>query len=247
MYELQNLPSDGVKWKPAKIDFPGYEEYRIAAGEIAEFINNIELTTDNVKEVKKVLADARKVTDGLNRERINIKKAISTEYKDFESMVNSLIAIIDNADAKLRDKVRGIEEAEREAKREKIIDIWNKRVKHYRIDQYFPDAYSLWLTPQHLNKSMSMKNVEADMTEWLEDTERAFETLDGMDDEYTVEYLNCWDLGTAIKAVNEREHRRELISGDDDESVMQILIRGEKDITLTKLLLKENCINYEVL
>ena len=248
MFEIQKLPEDGVKFAPAKIEFAGYEQYKKMAEDIADYIRGIELTEDNVKDVKKVLADARKVTDGLNRERINIKNTINSDYKVFEGKVKELIGIIDEADGALRSKVKEIEEAEREAKKEEIIDLWYKRVTHYRINSYFTKAYEIWMTPQHLNKSMSMKAVEADMVEWLEETERAFETLDGMDDEYLVEYINCWDLSTAIKAVNERNKRREIISKDEEaEAVAHFLIRGDKDIKLAKMILKENGINFEVI
>lgn len=251
MYEIQNLPSDGVKWEPAKIEFTGFEEYKQIAVDIADYIDTIDLTPENVKDVKKVLADARKVTDGLNRRRIDIKKDIASEYKVFEGEVNELIKVIDAADSRLRNKVRDLEEAEREAKKKQIKEIWDKRVIRYRINEYFPDAFGLWITPQHLNKSMSMKAVEASMTDWLEDTEKAFETLDGMDDEYTVEYLSCWDLATAIQNVNEREERRELVSSNTDEDETEpfvlITVKGEKDIKLAKYLLEENCINFEVL
>lgn len=248
MFEMTTLPEDGVKFAPARIDFDGYEQYKEMAADIAEYINGIELTEDNVKDVKKVLADARKVTDGLNRERINIQKAINSDYKEFKGKVDELIGIIDEADSALRDKVRVLEEAEREAKKEAIIELWYKRVVHYRIYNYFTKAYELWMTPQHLNKSMSMKAVEADMTEWLEQTERDFETLEGMDDEYLVEYLNTFDLGTAIKVVNERNKRREVVhENEEGERTMRFIVRGDKDIKLTEMILKENGINFEVI
>lgn len=249
MHDIQLMPDGGVVYAPAKIDFPGFEEYKLAASEIAEYINGIELTQDNVKEVKKVLADARKVTDGLNKRRIEIKKAINSEYSEFEVMVKDLCTIIDDADHKLRDKVKVIEEAEREEKKKKILELWNKRVTHYTINNYFPDAWELWLNPVHLNKSVSMKSVEADMTDWLEETEGAFNVLSGMDDEYTVEYIGCLDLKTAIQNVNDRRKIKELFSLDEEEDTEKahFIIRGEKNITLTKLLLKDNGIDFEII
>lgn len=249
MHDIQLLPEGGVVYAPAKIDFPGFEEYKVAATEIAEYIGEIELTQDNVKEVKKVLADARKVTDGLNKRRIEIKKLVNSEYQEFEKKVRELCSIIDEADQELRGKVREIEEAEREEKKANIIALWNKRAPHYKISEYFPDAWELWLTPQHLNKSVSMKHVEEDMTEWLEETEGAFNVLSGMDDEYTVEYIGCLDLKTAIQNVNDRKKIKAMFESDDEDEddTAHFIIRGEKNITLTKLLLKDNGINFEII
>ena len=246
--DLIKLPADGVAWTRPTITFQGYKNCEAAATQIAEYISNIELTKDNVKDVKKVLADARKVTNGLNRKRIDIKNDILDEYKGFEDKVKALVGIIDEADAKLRDKVKEIEEEEREEKKQEIFELWEKRVSHYRVNDYVPEAFDLWLTPQHLNKSTSMKTIEADMTEWLQETETAFETLDGMDDEYTVEYIGCLNLPLAIQAVNERRDIRKRVETDEEqETVLHFIVKGEKDITLTKLLLEQNGIDYEVI
>ena len=247
MFEIQSLPENGVLWSPAKIDFPGYEDYKAMAYDIAKYINEVELTEDNLKEVKQTLADARKVTEGLNRRRIDIKKEINSEYSEFEKAIKELCGIIDDADQKLRDKVRKVEEAEREAKRDEIIKIWNKRVIHYRINDFFAEAWEMWLTPQHLNKSTSMKSIETDMVEWLEETEAAFNVLDNMEPEYTAEYLSCFNLAEAIKRVNNRNDMVDLARvTQDGQNIAHFIVKGEKDIKLAELLLKQNGINFEI-
>lgn len=240
------LKENDVRYLPAQIDFPGYAECMAQAEEIAQYIDNIELTEDNIKEAKKVLADARKVTDGLTRRRIDIKKEIDAGYKSFEAQIKAVIDVIANADRSLRGKVTAMEEAERERKKAEILDLWNKRVIHYTINTYLPEAWKMWLTPHHLNKSMSMKNVEKDMVEWLEDTEAAFNSLGGMDDEYTVEYINTLDLAAAIRNVNARNAVKEQIRQADEEESATFIIYGEKNIKLTKLLLKDNGIKFEI-
>lgn len=234
-----------VVFQKAPITFPAFDYYRQQATKMAEYINSIALTEDNVKEVKKDLASARKITDELNKRRIAIKKTILEDFDIFENEVKELSGIISEAENSLREKVKELEENERREKEECIFEIWNKRASLYQIHDLLPDAFHEWLTPQHLNKSVSLKKVESDMTEWLEKTEREITTLRSLGNEYLVEYLGSLDMSGAIEAVNRRNEIRETLNeAEDDEHTATFIITGEKEIKLTELLLKENNIEF---
>lgn len=250
MSELWDPSMPDVSYQTAPVKFPAFEYYKQQAQKAAEYINSIVLTDNNVKDVKKDLAAARKLTDGLDQKRIQIKNAILADYVEFESQVKELQAIVKDAESSLRSKVKELEERERENKKAQILDIWNKRYPMYQISEMLAvnDTFERWLTPQHLNKSTSMKSVEKEMTEWLENRDKDIESLRSMDDEYLVEYLGCLDLPAAISAVNSRNEIRSEIHKDSlndyAEPIAKFIITGEKDIKLTELLLKENGIDY---
>ena len=246
-FDIWDKSKPDVSYQSASVTFPAYEFYMTQAHLIADQINNTEVTEGNVQEVKKLLADARKVSDGLNKRRIEIKKELLKEYNLFEDQVKSLSEVIDEADSALRAKLRVLEEAEREKKLETIQELWNKRVTTYQIADLAPNAFTVWLDARFLNKSTSMKAVETNMVEWLEDSEKAINTLRSMDDEYLVEYLGCFDLAAAIANVNNRNEMRSRVSNTKDEDTEDkaiFIVYGKKDIKLTESLLNENEIEY---
>lgn len=251
MNQLWDPSQPDVTCNKALVKFPAFEHYKQQAQQIARYINSIVLTDDNVKDVKKDLAAARKVTDGLDKKRIQIKNAILEEYVGFESQVKELQGIIKEAESTLRTKVREMEEEERQAKKVQIREIWDKRYPLYEISQYLTpdDAFRSWLTPQHLNKSTSIKSIEKEMVEWLEATDKDVSTVKSMGDDYLIEYIGCLNLPDAISAVNLRnEIKMEIEQGEYEEITSEttatFIITGEKNIKLTELLLKDNDIEY---
>lgn len=249
MEELRNNNMPDVSFATAPVKFQMFEHYKAQAQQIADYINGITLTDDNVKEVKADLASARKIVDGLDRRRIDIRKFILSDYMKFEDQVKELQSIIKDAEGGLRLKLREMEEKERTDKKETVFVIWCKRFQYYRLSEYAtPESiFDRWLTPQHLNKSVSMKAVEKDMVEWLEKTDKDMIALDGMDDEYRVEYLGCLDLAQSIEAVDNRNGIREQVEAVESESIpaASFIVKGEKDIKLARMLLKENDIEFE--
>ena len=171
-----------ITYSLGQISFPNYEEVIQWAKEVAETLNNTELREDNVKDVKASLAAARKVVDGINARRIEVKKALLTPYDTLEAQVKVITNIINEADGVLRDKVRAMEEAERDAKRETLKGIWDLRIPLYTFTDYIPDPFDRWVTPQHLNKTTSIKKCEDDMTAWMEQREQDIATIKRLPD-----------------------------------------------------------------
>lgn len=240
-----------VTYDVARVDFPAYEEYKEKAYAVAEYIYNMEATPENIKETKATLANARKLTDRLNRVRIDMKKAILQNYTTFEAQVKEIAGIIDDADKELRAKVRDLDEAEREEKKKEIYEIWLKRVPDYDYDlmeTVFPNAFERWLTPKHLNKSTSMKQVEADMTEWIRKTLDDIYAAKEMGDEYVEAYSWTEDLAKAIAEVHRREDALDALHGltdpDEEEASQTFVVYGWDDISKAEDLLRRNEIKF---
>lgn len=242
---MNELILDGdIQFRPAEIQFPRFEELKTHALELAGRIAVVEVTEENVKAVKKDLAQVRKLTTELNNRRKLIKAEILKDYSTFESQIKEIDGIISEAEEVVREQVRTIDEAERDRKHDAIREIWDKRIGQYSISAY-GDYFERWLQPSHLNKTASMKSVEDDMVRWLEDRQRDIFTLQSMDDEYLVEYIDSLDLASAIAAVNHRHEIRSVMNEDEEsEETATFIITGKKDIKLTESLLTENEIEY---
>lgn len=243
MDELLNIEGL-VRYRPARVIFSQYEDMKKDALRMADLIRQVEVTEENIKDIKKDLAKVRKGVTELNNNRKMIKTEILRDYNIFESQIKEIDGIISEAESFVRDQVKAIETAERERKHDVIREIWDKRIDQYTISNY-GDYFEIWLLPSHLNKTTSMKAVEEDMVEWLEARQRDIEVLIPMGSEYVAEYLTSMDMATAIQAVNKRKEIRNIVEEDEDEEATAVfVITGEKDIRLTESLLKENKIEY---
>ena len=208
---IRDEQTPDVQYQVAKVTFDSFSEYKEKCLLIAEHIRNTEVTEDNLPEVKKELAAARKITDELNSRKVQIKKIILADYTVFEGEVKELKGIIDSAESELRVKVNDLEDKARDQKKADIKAIFDKRIGQYQIGTLIPDAFDRWWHEDLANKSKSMKAVEAVMVDWLEGTEKDITTLRGMDQEILVEYLDTLDLAAAIQIVNARKARRQAV------------------------------------
>lgn len=237
-----------ITYSLGQISFPNYEEVIQWAKEVAETLNATELREDNVKDVKASLAAARKVVDGINARRIEVKKALLTPYDTLEAQVKVITNIINEADGVLRDKVRAMEEAERDAKRETLKGIWDLRIPLYTFTDYIPDPFDRWVTPQHLNKTTSLKKCEDDMAAWMEQREQDITTIKRLPDstQILISYASCLDLTRAIQVGQEQAKREREVTTSNPAGLLvaTFVITGEKDIQLAELLFKTNNIDY---
>ena len=240
------VKQNDILYKAGEIQFPAFENYKRAAEEIAEYIRSVELTEDNTKEVKKVLASARKVADGLSKKRIEIKKTVLSPYNDFERQTKIITAIIAEAESSLRTKLNAIEEAERQRKQKEIEELFYKRAGLYKIGSLLHDGgFSFFWNPSFANKTAKTSIVEKQIVDFLERTEQEIETLNRMGNDYLAEYLSCLNVTAAISAVENRREMREKVELQGGEQVARFVIKGEQNIKLARLVLKENNIKYQ--
>lgn len=255
MNDLNNLEiiekQNDVTYEVPQVNFPAYEEYKEKAYAVAEYIYNMEATEENIKETKKTLAKARKLTDRLNQARVNMKKEILKNYNVFEGQVKEIIGIIDDADKEVRAKVKDMEEAERQRKKEAIHELWLKRIPAYDYDllnTVLPNAFDRWLTPKHLNKGTSMKSIETEMTAWIQKTLTDIYTLKDMGDDYLEAYSYTGDMAAAIKQVRQREDFLDTMHGLKDEDVEEpsqtFIVYGWDNISKAEDLLRRNEIKF---
>ena len=239
-----------VLYTPGTVIFPEFEDYVGKAKAIAEILDSTELTEDNITQVKKTLANARKVVTALDTRRKEVKSAILEPYSVLEKQVKIITGIINEADDKLRAKVKEMEEVEREEKRLLLKEMWDKREPLYKFPAYFSDPFSLWLTPQHLNKTTPVSKCEESMVAWMEQRERDVATILSMPGAgYIMDaYSNSVDLSSAIMEGNARRKRveevREKVPDTVEESVTLFYVTGSKDAQLAELLFRNNNINY---
>lgn len=242
---------ESIKVGEGYVLFPAYKGLKSQAEQVAQMIREMEVSEESIKEAKKLLAEANKSVKALEDTRISIKKQILAPYDTFEAQVKEITGIVKEAEQEVRGKVRELEELERDRKEDELRDIWDLRFRPYAIKLSFL-TFEDWLTPQHLNKTVSLKKAEEEMAQWLEAKSRDVMVMMGM--EYGIdilsEYKSCLDLGLAVATVKQRVQQREEIKRviptvEQGIPVTIFIVEDPKDATLTEMLLKQNNINYK--
>lgn len=227
------------------VEFPGFEAYRTRCQAIADYIGSIELTDENEKAVKKDLADARKAIKALEDRRKEIKKEVLKYYDAFADQIKELTGIIDGADKVLRAQVNAREEARRAEKEDQLAEMFERRSWAYSFTDVVPDAFVSWVTPQHLNKSMSIGKCETDMTGWMEARQADYDTVLSMNDsDVLTEWVGCLDLAKAIQRATERRKTAERVQAHTQPETATFRVTGRASIELAKKLFTENGINF---
>lgn len=251
--EYLTFKEDQLLVDVGKIEFYQYETLLNQALEVAEKVKSIEVTSENIKESKKIIASVNKAIKELNTRRIAIKKEIMKPYDSFAKQIKDIENIVSEADEIVRNQIRNLEEAEREEKRKEIEDIWNKRINQYEYAKL--TTFNDFIENKHLNKTYSMKKVEEDMVQTLEKYEKDIKLLSDMQDskELINSYLDVKDVSTVLELKKEKENRiqeQNNILKDQRLNVKKayyIKINNSKDCKLATLLLKENGIEFEII
>lgn len=212
-----NYPN--ISYKPGEITFNDFDRYLAACKEVAEIVSETEVNESSVKTAKKIVAEAHKVADKLNEQRKAVKRELMAPVKAFEDQVKVLTTIIDDAERDVRIQIRALDEKERDEKKKAIKELWSKRIELYDV-KHFDNAFESWLEPKHLNKSVSMKAVEDDMTAWLEKTQADLDVINLMDakSEILPFYGTCFNL-TASLASLEAKKQREKAAKEAEEAM----------------------------
>jgi hypothetical protein len=242
-----------IKVIQGSISFPEFANIKQQALQLAEDITTVEVTDENLKQSKKLLAAVNKRCKELDDERIRIKKVMLEPYTDFESQVKEIVGIVKEADAEVRQQVKHLEEMERQEKKDVLLDIFNQRKALYTLGDLI--SYDDFLQPRHLNKSISVEKVEEEMVEFLERTEKDVKVLQRMPDlkDHVAAYLQSYDLALAMTQVQGEKERKQKIEASKaaakvkpDSFAKTFTVFDEKDFLLVEMYMKNNKIKFKM-
>ena len=252
MNDLQ-ITEKSIKVRTGTVVFTDYERIKAEATDLAELISSTEVSEENIKLTKKMLASLNKSVEELESKRIAIKKAILTQYNVFEGQIKDIVKIVKDADTVVRQQVRDLEEIEREAKRDEIGVMWDQRIQHYTFKDIL--SFEDFLESSDLNKSVPLSKVEARMAAWLDERDKDITAIGTLPDNSAimVEYVSSRNLAQSMQIVTARKEQESRIAAvissqheaEETEKTYMFIITNEKDAILTEMLLKENKINYK--
>jgi hypothetical protein len=244
---------EAIVVKQGLVQFNEYDNLKQQALLLAEKIAEVEVTEDNVKHSKKLLAAVNKRLKELEDKRISIKKHMLEPYQEFETQVKDIVGIVKEADAKVREQVKYLEEFERLEKEEAVKTIFEKRLQMYNFKNLF--SFDDFVKPKHLNKTATIAAVEAEMVNWLEKIEQDLRVIETMADAEAIlnAYCDCLDLATAINKVNKEKEQLERIKlakaikeNTTIQKVYVVHLYDKKDLKLVEMFMKEANVKYKL-
>lgn len=258
-YDLAIGGSFELEVNKAEIKWDGYEALLEEAETLAQAINDLEVTDDNVKASKKLLAEVRKKTNQLATIRKDVKNSILESFVSFEQQVKDIESVVQEAENLQRAKVRALDEEARERKAQQVAEIWDKRIEMYSFADLID--FNNFLQPTHLNKGTTLNKVEEQMVEFFTQIDTDLDAISSLPNGETIasEYFNNGlNLQQAMKKVNFIEATKKrveivmpvkVVEPEPEpvkiiSSTASFVIEGAEMIQLAQALLDTNKIKY---
>lgn len=172
---------------------------------------------DTIKEVKAARAELNKMKDELEAKRISVKNMVLKPYDDFEKVYKEYITEpFAKADKELKEKISNVENAQKEAKKEKILEYFKEYQESLNID--FVEFEQVGV---NVTLSASEKSLKDQVKNYLDKVARDLEVINTQEykNEILVEYKNSLDLSTAITSVTTRHQELERIKAKNEVEV----------------------------
>ena len=241
--------SKGLVVDPGTIVFPEYKRIKEGAIKLSKEISKLEVTENNAKTAKKLVAAVRKEVTNLNTERIKIKKQMNEPYDEFANQIKEIDNIVSDAEQIVRNQLKELEEQTRENKEKEIKELFERRVKLYDFSEMF--NYKNFIEPRHLNKSISLNKVEEEMTIWLEKVNDSIQAIANLEHsaEILVEYQSTLDFVKAVNIVNERYQKisevKKSSSINTKSAEIHYILEDKKDAKLLEMFMETQNIKYK--
>lgn len=177
------------------------------------------VTTDTVADAKKTRANIRKVGDSIDSQRKAIKKEWMKPYEEYEAKCKELTGIVSEAVTNIDKQIKEMENAEKQAKRQRLESFFNINSDDIRDYLSFDDIFdSKWLNATYVETDAA--NI---ITAKVEETRESLAAIRSMNSPYEAamlrEYSKSHNLAYALgegkhlenlqKAEEERRKREE--------------------------------------
>ena len=198
------ISQEDIKVEVGTIKFDGFPTLRLSVERLVEKMKTVEVTEENVKESKQLVARVRKEVDALNDERKRVERFYLSPLDDFKRGIKEVGDLIKEAEESVRSQVRTLDEIERETKYQDVQMLFGLRVKAYDLKGMFD--FTDFYRREFTNKTYPLSTVESEMVEWLGKIESDLNFLSEQPEAAKVlaEYKDTKDVALAIKCVEEQ-------------------------------------------
>lgn len=229
-----------INFTEGSFEIVGFDNLKYKIDKIGDFLRSIEVTQENIKDAKKLVARVRKAFNEIDTQRKEIYKVYLLPYKKYADQVKEIDTLTKKCEYFIREQINELEEIERDNKEKQIRTIFKKRLRPYTHSGLFD--FERFLNPSYLNKSYSIKKIEQEMVNWMEQKESDINAIIDFCDKLSYDtaqaidfYLDKDDLGKTLSYLDEKQKKTEKISG-----ILKQPSRKEKKILCVDIRIKKD-------
>lgn len=174
------------------------------------------VTEDSIGDAKKTLAQLRKLKDGINAQKIAVKREWMKPYTEYEDKAKQLMSRVEAGISNIDGQVKDYDSRRKEQKLQDLKDFFDQEASRYRVEEYLD--WNLIRNPKWANASFSVEDAENEISCIITRTAGDVDYITGMESPFTaamlIEYRRSRDLRAALsvenrlKAVQEAEERK---------------------------------------
>ena len=182
---------------------------------------NMVVTEEGLSDAKKTRADIRKVGESIDSQRKAVKKEWMRPYESFEAKVKELTGIVNEAVSNIDSQIKEMENAEKEAKRQRLWELFTSSSADIREYVQFEDIFD----KKWLNATFAETDAANSIVQQLEDIRDGLDAIRGMNSPYESamlsEYAKSHNLAKAmaegkrlesIQKIEEERKAREVVA-----------------------------------
>ena len=182
------------------------------------------VTADGIGDAKKTRADIRKVGESIDSQRKAVKKEWMRPYEQFEAKVKELTGIVNDAVSNIDSQIKEMENAEKEAKRQRLWELFTSSSEDIREYVEFEDIFD----KKWLNATFAETDAANAIVQQLDDIREGLDAIRSMNSPYESamlsEYAKSHNLA---KAMAEGKRLEAISKAEEERKAMSVCVPSE--------------------
>ena len=150
------------------IEFAQYDKLLDDISKLANEMKQVEVTEDNIKEYKKLLAQARKEFSNIDNERKRVKKEILRPYDELEAKIKHLRGILKEGEDALDVQIKAYRDAQRCSKWDEIQFTFERFREGYEAPTWLTFDMFKTMYPHLANVNVTQSKINESLTSFFE-------------------------------------------------------------------------------
>ena len=159
-FENEDFP---ISFKPAEVDFPGYQDLKAKVDELAKGWDTYVVTSKSYPYDKKTKAELNRIRKALNDRRKEITKQASQPIDEFTALIKGIDLEINEAVDHINEGIKAFDEKARKDKHQQNLIRLGEIATEYGVA-----LQKLEYNPKWDNKSTSWKTIEEEARQQFE-------------------------------------------------------------------------------
>lgn len=174
------------------------------------------VTEDSIGDAKKTLAQLRKLKDGINSQKIAVKREWMKPYTEYEDKAKQLMSRVEAGISNIDGQVKDYDSRRKEQKLQELKDYFDQEASRYQVEEYLD--WNQIRNPKWANASFSVEDAENEISAIITKTAGDVDYITGMESKFEAamleEYRKSRDLRDVLtmelrlKARQEAEERK---------------------------------------